>query len=433
MRMVDLIAKKKEGYIYNEEEIHYIIDGYIHGKIPDYQMSAWMMAICFQGLNKEETYLLTKEMMNSGEIMDLSTIHQMKVDKHSTGGVGDKTTLVLAPLIASCDLSVAKMSGRGLGHTGGTLDKLEAIPHFQISMSQEKFIKQVNEIGIAIVGQNDHLVLADKKMYALRDVTATVDSIPLIASSIMSKKLAAGSDIISLDVKYGNGAFMKNKEDAYLLAKTMIDIGQSFHKETTAMITNMNQPLGYAIGNHLEVKEAIETLQGRGPKDLTELCIIAASHILIKAKKAKTLQQARKIIEEKIENGDALNKLKEMVEYQGGDIDYIEYPSKYHQVKEIIEINSIKEGYIHDINAFVLGRVAMKLGGGRETKEDNIDYSVGLVLNKKVSNYVHKGETLVFVYTNKGLEKELKEEIIKAYQIKEERKEEPLLIETIIE
>lgn len=433
MRMVDLIAKKKEGNIYNEEEMHYIIDGYIQGKIPDYQMSAWMMAICFQGLNKEETYLLTKEMMNSGEIMDLSTIHQMKVDKHSTGGVGDKTTLVLAPLIASCNLAVAKMSGRGLGHTGGTLDKLEAIPHFQISMSQEKFIKQVNEIGIAIVGQNDHLVLADKKMYALRDVTATVDSIPLIASSIMSKKLAAGSDIISLDVKYGNGAFMKTKEDAYLLAKTMIEIGQSFHKETTAMITNMNQPLGYAIGNHLEVKEAIETLQGKGPKDLTELCIVAASHILIKAKKARTLQQARKIIEEKINNGDAFNKLKEMVEYQGGDIDYIEYPSKYHQVKEVIEINSIKEGYIHDINAFVLGRVAMKLGGGRETKEDNIDYSVGLILNKKVSNYVHKGETLAFVYTNKGLEKEIKEEIIKAYQIKEERKEEPLLIETIIE
>ncbi len=431
MRMVDLIQKKKDGSKLTEEEIHFIIQGYVKEEIPDYQMSALMMAICFKGLDKEETAYLTKEMMYSGDIIDLSQINGIKVDKHSTGGVGDKTSLVLAPLVAACHVPVAKMSGRGLGHTGGTLDKLESIPHLSIEMSEEQFIKQVNDIQIAIMGQNGHLVPADKKMYALRDVTATVACIPLIASSIMSKKLAAGSDTILLDVKYGEGAFMKTKEDAKELARTMIEIGKSLGRNTRAIISNMNQPLGNAIGNSLEVKEAIETLNGNGPSDLLELCLIAGSHMLMQAHMSDNLIQARKMLQETIDNKKAIHKLKEMVKAQGGDETYIENPQKFKEAKEIIEIKSTSFGYIKDLHALTLGLVSMKLGGGRETKDDSIDYSVGLVLNKKISDYCKKGETLVYVHTNKGLSYELKEQILDAFVFSQDPVQKPSLIDDI--
>lgn len=432
MRMVDLIQKKREGLTHSEEEIHYMISEYVHGHIPDYQMSAWMMAVCFQGLNKEETAILTKEMMNSGDIVDLSFIEGMKADKHSTGGVGDKTSLVLAPLVVSCGGKVAKMSGRGLGHTGGTLDKLESIPGFNVYLNQDEFIKQVNSIGLSIIGQTGQLVPADKKMYALRDVTATVSCIELIASSIMSKKLAAGSDTILLDVKYGNGAFMKTIEDAKKLAKVMIDIGNTLGRNTKAMISNMNQPLGKAIGNSLEVIEAIETLKGNGPDDLLELCLIAGSHMLVQSRKADTIEQARMKLEKAIKDGSALEKLRLMVKAQGGDDSYITNPHQFARAKEVIEVKSQCSGYIQDIHALSLGIVSMKLGGGRETKEDNIDYSVGLILNKKVSDYVGENETLVYVHTNNGLTDDLRQQILDAFVIVDEAVKQPILIEEIL-
>ena len=296
MRMVDLIEKKKDGKVHTAQEIHFIVDGYTNDKIPDYQMSAWLMAVCFQGLNKEETALLTKEMMHSGDVMDLSRIEGIKVDKHSTGGVGDKTSMVLGPIVGACGVPVAKMSGRGLGHTGGTLDKLESIPGLHVMIEEDDFVKQVNDCHLAIIGQSAHLDPADKKMYALRDVTATVSCIPLIASSIMSKKLAAGSDAILLDVKYGDGAFMKTKEEAKVLARTMIEIGDSLGKDTRATISNMSQPLGYAIGNSLEVKEAVDTLNGNGPEDLLELCLQAGSHMLVQAQKTDSEICCRRLL-----------------------------------------------------------------------------------------------------------------------------------------
>lgn len=432
MRMVDLIQKKRDGLKHSEEEIHFIVKGYVNGSIPDYQMSAWMMAVCFNNLDQEETAILTKEMMHSGEIIDLSDIEGIKVDKHSTGGVGDKTSLVLGPMVAACGVPVAKMSGRGLGHTGGTLDKLEAIPGLNVYLDKEQFIKQVNDIGIAIIGQSGHLVPADKKMYALRDVTATVSCIPLIASSIMSKKLAAGSNAISLDVKYGHGAFMKTKEDALLLAQTMIDIGKSLGRDTVAMISNMNQPLGNAIGNSLEVIEAIHTLQGKGPKDLEELCILAGSHMLMQAKRVRNLDEARVMLENVIRDGSALKKLELMVKHQGGNSAYINNPDMFSKASEVIEVKSRVRGYIKDLNALSLGLVSMKLGGGRETKDDDIDYSVGLVLNKKVSDYVEENETLVFVHTNSGLSHSLKEDILNAYKIVDYVVDKPSIVEEVL-
>lgn len=432
MRMVDLIQKKRDGLKLTKEEIHFIISGYVNEEIPDYQMSALMMAVCFQGLDKEETAILTKEMMHSGDVIDLRAIKGIKVDKHSTGGVGDKTSLVLGPIVAACGAPVAKMSGRGLGHTGGTLDKMESIPGLNIFIEQEDFIKQVNEVGLAIIGQTGSLVPADKKMYALRDVTATVSCIPLIASSIMSKKLAAGSDAILLDVKYGDGAFMKTIEDAKSLAKTMIEIGKSLGKDTRATISNMTQPLGNAIGNSLEVKEAIETLKGNGPQDLLELCLLAGSHMLIQAKKADHLDEARKMLEEVIQNGKALEKLKAMVKAQGGDESYIDHPEKFPIAKDIIAIKSHQTGYIQDLHALSLGLVSMKLGGGREKTDDIIDHSVGLILNKKISDFVKTGETLVYVHTNHGLSEELKQQIMNAYTIVEEKVEKPILIDDVL-
>lgn len=432
MRMVDLIEKKKSGLKHSDEEIHFIIEGYTQGSIPDYQMSAWMMAVCFQGLDQHETAILTREMMLSGDILDLSSIHGIKVDKHSTGGVGDKTSLVLGPMVGACGVPVAKMSGRGLGHTGGTLDKLESIPGMQILMNKEDFIKQVNDCHFAIIGQNEHLVPADKKMYALRDVTGTVACIPLIASSIMSKKLAAGCDAILLDVKYGDGAFMKTKEDAKKLAKTMIDIGLALGKDTRAAISDMSQPLGNAIGNSLEVKEAIATLKGNGPEDLLELCLQSGSQMLIQAKKTTSLQEARQMLEKVIEDQSAFDILCQMVKAQGGNEEYIKHPELFELSHEIIEVQSIKEGYVHDLKAKTLGLVSMKLGGGRETLLDTIDYSVGLILNKKIGDYVQKGEPLLYVHTNKGLSDELKNDILNAYVISNEYKEKPHLIEEVL-
>lgn len=432
MRMVDLIEKKKDGFKHTPEEIHFIVAGYTKGDIPDYQMSAWLMAVCFQGLDKEETAILTKEMMHSGDVIDLSRIQGIKVDKHSTGGVGDKTSLVLGPIVAACGVPVAKMSGRGLGHTGGTLDKLESIPGLHIMIDEEDFVKQVNDCGLAIIGQSGHLDPADKKMYALRDVTATVSCIPLIASSIMSKKLAAGSDAILLDVKYGDGAFMNTIEEAKELARTMIEIGDSLGKDTRATISNMSQPLGYAIGNSLEVKEAIDTLNGHGPEDLLDLCLQAGSHMLIQAQKADSLITARKMLEDAIESKKALRTLCAMVKAQGGDDAFIRHPEMFPKAKEVIPVYSQKTGYVKDLKAKPLGIVSMKLGGGREKTDDDIDYSVGLVLHKKIGDFVKKGEVLVEVHTNTGLSQELETEIFNAYDFSDEFVGKPQLIDEVL-
>ncbi len=400
MQMQDLISKKKNGLSLNEDELRFFIEGYVKDEIPDYQVSALLMAIIFKGMDKKETSLLTNLMMHSGDVCDLSSIKGIKVDKHSTGGVGDKTSLVLGPLVASCGAKLAKMSGRGLGFTGGTLDKLESIPGMSISLSSDEFLDEVDKVGMAIIGQTLNLVPADKKLYALRDVTGTVDSIPLIASSIMSKKLASGSDCILLDVKFGSGAFMKDLKSARKLARTMVEIGHSFSKDTRAIITDMNQPLGKAVGNILEVKEAIDTLNGNGPEDFVELCLSAGSIILQQAHIAKNGIEARKMLKEKLMNKEALNKFKEFVAYQGGDISYIDDPRKFEIAKNIIELKSNKSGYVSSINAIEVGLIAMHLGAGRKTKTDKIDYTAGIVLNKKVGDYVNKGDTLCVVHTN---------------------------------
>jgi pyrimidine-nucleoside phosphorylase len=427
--MVDLIEKKKNGEALSKEEIHFIIDGYVKGDIPDYQMSAWMMAVYFKGMTTEEIATLTLEMMHSGDVLDLSEIKGIKIDKHSTGGVGDKTSLAVGPMVAACGVPVAKMSGRGLGHTGGTLDKLESIPGLSIAIEEKDFIRQVNEMHFSIIGQTGSLVPADKKMYALRDVTGTVNSIPLIASSIMSKKLAAGADGILLDVKYGDGAFMKTIEDARVLAKTMIEIGKHLGKDTRATISNMNQPLGNAIGNALEVKEAIATLNGEGPEDFTSLCFEEGETMLMMAHVASSREEAKEMLHKVIEDKSALNVFKKMVEAQGGDGSYITDPSKFKEVKEVIEVTSSKEGYIEDLEALTLGLVSMKLGGGRATVDDVIDHSVGLVLHKKIGDYVKQGESLLSVYTNTGLSDELREEIISAYHLTSQTVKKPNIVE----
>lgn len=432
MRVVDIIEKKKCNEELSREEIHFLIDGYTKGSIPDYQMSAFMMAVYFNGMSSLETAILTQEMLHSGDVLDLSAIKGIKVDKHSTGGVGDKTSIAVGPIVAACGIPVAKMSGRGLGHTGGTLDKLESIPGLSVSVSEEDFIQQVNNIKIAIIGQTGSLDPADKKMYALRDVTGTVNSIPLIASSIMSKKLAAGTDAILLDVKYGDGAFMKTVEEAKTLAKTMISIGSHLGKDTRATISNMNQPLGNAIGNSLEVKEAIETLKGHGPADFRELCYEAASTMLLMAKKASSLEEAQEMVQKVIDNGKALETLALMVQSQGGDPEYIRYPELFTEAKEKIEVYSEKEGYVSSLEALSLGLVSMKLGGGRAKIEDQIDYSVGLVLHKKIGDYVKKGDSLLTVHTNNGLKEDLRKEILEAYRFSEEKVERPKLIEALL-
>ncbi|EME3522460.1 pyrimidine-nucleoside phosphorylase [Enterococcus faecium] len=400
MRMVDLIEKKRDGNELSKEEIEYIVTNYTNGKIPDYQVSALLMAIFYQDMTNEEITNLTLAIANSGDVIDLSSLEGIKVDKHSTGGVGDTTTLILAPLVASVGVTVAKMSGRGLGYTGGTLDKLEAIPGFQIELSDEAFVRIVNESKVAVIGQSGNLAPADKKLYALRDVTATVDSLPLIASSIMSKKIAAGADAIVLDVTTGDGAFMKNIEDARRLAKTMTNIGKLANRETVAVISDMSEPLGEAIGNSLEVVEAIETLQGNGPEDLVEMCYALGSQMVVLAGKAKTIDEARTLLQEALESGKALAKFKEMIQNQGGDPTIVEKPERILTARYTMELPAKQSGVVSKIVANELGIAAMMLGAGRKTKEDDIDHAVGLKLHKKIGDTVTKGEPLLTIYSN---------------------------------
>ncbi|HGF7703617.1 TPA: pyrimidine-nucleoside phosphorylase [Enterococcus faecium] len=400
MRMVDLIEKKRDGNELSKEEIEYIVTNYTNGKIPDYQVSALLMAIFYQDMTNEEITNLTLEIANSGDVIDLSSLEGIKVDKHSTGGVGDTTTLILAPLVASVGVTVAKMSGRGLGYTGGTLDKLEAIPGFQIELSDEEFVRIVNESKVAVIGQSGNLAPADKKLYALRDVTATVDSLPLIASSIMSKKIAAGADAIVLDVTTGDGAFMKNIEDARRLAKTMTSIGKLANRETVAVISDMSEPLGEAIGNSLEVVEAIETLQGNGPEDLVEMCYALGSQMVVLAGKAKTTDEARTLLQEALESGKALAKFKEMIQNQGGDPAIVEHPERILTARYTMELPAKQSGVVSKIVANELGIAAMMLGAGRKTKEEDIDHAVGLKLHKKIGDTVTKGESLLTIYSN---------------------------------
>jgi len=422
MRMYDLILKKRNGDILSKEEISYFIKGYTNGTIPDYQAAALLMAIYFQKMNESETADLTQAMMSSGDVIDLTAINGIKVDKHSTGGVGDKTTIALAPIVAACGIPVAKMSGRGLGHTGGTLDKLESIPGFNVNMTIDKFINNVNDFKIAVAGQTADLAPADKLIYALRDVTATVDNISLIASSIMSKKLASGADAIVLDVKTGSGAFMQNIDDSFELAQEMVNIGNNMNRNTIALITNMDQPLGNAIGNSLEIKEAIETLKGGGPEDFKELCITLASYMLLIAGNVETVEDGRKKVEHVISTGKAFDVFKTFVIAQGGDISYIENTELLPKSKGLYELKSDQDGYINKIQADVVGLSALILGAGRETKESNIDLAVGIVLNKKIGDYVEFGETLAYIYYNNDEKKESAIEKLKsAYSIKEEK------------
>lgn len=411
MRMVDIIEKKRDGQELTTAEINFFIEGYTKGEIPDYQASALAMAIYFQDMNDRERADLTRAMVESGDTIDLSAIDGVKVDKHSTGGVGDTTTLVLAPLVASLGVPVAKMSGRGLGHTGGTIDKLESIAGFHVELTREQFIDLVNRDKVAVIGQSGNLTPADKKLYALRDVTGTVNSIPLIASSIMSKKIAAGADAIVLDVKTGDGAFMKTQEDAEKLAHAMVRIGNHVGRKTIAIISDMSQPLGFAIGNALEVKEAIETLQGKGPKDLTELVLTLGSQMVILAGKAKTREEAKEMLLDAIHSGKALAKFKEFLANQGGDASIVDDLTKLPQAKYKIELPAKQSGYISRMVADEIGVASMILGAGRATKEDVIDLAVGLVLHKKVGDKVEEGESILTIYSNRENVEDVKQKL----------------------
>ena len=400
MRMIDIIEKKRDGKSLTREEIEFFVNAYTRGEVPDYQASSLAMAIFFQDMNDEERAALTMSMVNSGEKIDLSDINGIKVDKHSTGGVGDTTTLVLAPLVAAVGVPVAKMSGRGLGHTGGTIDKLESVKGFNVEISEKDFIKLVNDNQVAVIGQSGNLTPADKKLYALRDVTGTVNSIPLIASSIMSKKIAAGADAIVLDVKTGSGAFMKTLDDAEALAHAMVRIGNNVGRNTMAIISDMSQPLGNAIGNALELKEAIATLKGNGPKDLTELVLTLGSQMVVLAEQAASLDEARQMLIDAIKTGKALNKFKTFLSNQGGDDSIVDSPEKLPSAKYQVEFKAKKDGYITEIIANEIGVASMMLGAGRQTKEDVIDLGVGIMLNKKVGEHVEKGENILTIHTN---------------------------------
>lgn len=398
MRMYDLIMKKRNGSSLDKEEIEYMIGEYVKGNIPDYQMSAFLMAVYFRGMTEEETLAMTLATAHSGDMVDLSEIDGVKVDKHSTGGVGDKTTLIVAPVVAACGVKVAKMSGRGLGHTGGTVDKLESIPGMRVSIDHDEFIDIVKKNGLSVVGQSGNLAPADKKMYALRDVTATVDSIPLIAVSIMSKKLAAGNDAILLDVKTGSGAFMKTEEDSIKLAQEMVKIGENAKKKTMALITNMDVPLGHNIGNSLEVIEAVETLKGKGPKDLTDICIELSANMLVLAGKG-TLDECRNKVKTVVNNGEALEKLADMVRAQGGDVSVIYDTERFEKAKFCRDIIASEEGYITAMDTEGCGIASSLLGAGRETKESDIDYSAGIILHLKTGDKVRKGQIMATMYT----------------------------------
>jgi pyrimidine-nucleoside phosphorylase len=431
--MVDLIEKKRDGQELTKEEIHHIIKAYTSGDIPDYQMSAFTMAVYFQGMTDNERAELTMAMVHSGDTIDLSEIEGIKVDKHSTGGVGDTTTLVLGPLVAAVGVPVAKMSGRGLGHTGGTIDKLESVPGFHVEIENKQFIELVNKNKIAVIGQSGNLTPADKKLYGLRDVTATVNSIPLIASSIMSKKIAAGADAIVLDVKTGAGAFMKDLEDSKELAKAMVDIGNLVGRRTMAVISDMSQPLGYAIGNALEVKEAIDTLSGKGPKDLEELCLTLGSYMVLLAEKANTLDDARSMLVEVMNNGEALKTLKIFLEAQGGDGSVVDHPDTLPQARFIVELEAEQEGYVSEIIADSVGTAAMLLGAGRATKESQIDLAVGLILNKKIGDFVKKGESLVTIHSNQENVDDVMNKLYSSISISSSKVEAPKLIYATVE
>jgi len=400
MRMVDIIEKKRDGKELTTDEINFFIEGYTKGDIPDYQAASLAMAIFFQDMTEQERAALTLAMVHSGDVIDLSQINGVKVDKHSTGGVGDTTTLVLAPLVAAVGVPVAKMSGRGLGHTGGTIDKLESVEGFHVEISEDEFIKLVNEDRVAVIGQTGNLTPADKKLYALRDVTGTVNSIPLIASSIMSKKIAAGADAIVLDVKTGSGAFMKTLEDAEQLAHAMVSIGNHVGRKTMAIISDMSQPLGNAIGNALELREAIETLNGHGPEDLTELVLTLGSQMVVLGQQAETLEEARRKLKQAIQDGTALAKFKQFIANQGGDPHIVDHPELLPQAQYKIELPAQKTGTITEMIANDIGIASMMLGAGRQTKEDTIDLGVGIVLNKKVGDTVKEGEPLLTIYSN---------------------------------
>ncbi|WP_339227914.1 pyrimidine-nucleoside phosphorylase [Oceanobacillus sp. FSL K6-2867] len=434
MRMYDIIEKKRNGKELTKEEIVFFIDGYTNDKIPDYQVSALLMAIYFQDMTEEERASLTMAMVESGDQIDLSAIEGIKVDKHSTGGVGDTTTLILAPLVASLGVPLAKMSGRGLGHTGGTIDKLEAIPGFHVEITNEAFIDLVNKNKVAVIGQSGNLTPADKKLYSLRDVTATVNSIPLIASSIMSKKIASGADGIVLDVKTGAGAFMKDLNDAKELAHAMVSIGNKVSRNTMAVISDMSQPLGYAIGNALEVKEAIETLQGKGPEDLTELCLTLGSQMVVLAEKAKNIDEARQLLQEALANGKAFEKFKQFLESQGGNAEVADNPELLPQAKFKIDLPAKSAGKVAAIVADEIGTAAMMLGAGRATKESQIDLSVGIVLHKKIGDPVTEGESLLTIHSNQENVEQVMEKLYENITITTEHIETPKLIyQTITE
>lgn len=433
MRMYDLIMKKRNGGTLSREEIEYMITEYTADRIPDYQMSAMMMAVYFQGMSAEETVALTMAMAHSGDMMDLSAISGSKVDKHSTGGVGDKTSIALTPMVAACGVKIAKMSGRGLGHTGGTIDKLESFTGFTTGISADHFVRQVNEIGVSIMGQTADIAPADKKLYALRDVTATVDNMSLIASSIMSKKLASGADAIVLDVKTGSGAFMKKEQDSFALAREMVTLGNMAGRKTIAVVSDMDQPLGRAVGNALEVDEAVATLRGEGPEDFTQLCMTLGSYMLIVGGAASDEEDARQKLEKVIEDGSALKKLAEFVQAQGGDPKAVYDTTFLPRASIIEEITSIQGGYVNKIDCDEIGICSLLLGGGRETKDSEIDLSVGLILHKKVGDSVASGEALATVYANdRDKLNAAKERFLKAYHFSDKPTAAPSLIKGIV-
>jgi len=433
MRMVDLIAKKRDGKELSKEEIEFIVEGYTRGDIPDYQMSAWAMAVFFRGMTPAETAHLTMAMARSGDLADLSRIRGVKVDKHSTGGVGDKTTLVVAPLVAAAGIPVAKMSGRGLGHTGGTIDKLESIPGFTTDLSPDAFVEQVNRIGIAVAGQTGNLTPADKKLYSLRDVTATVNSIPLIASSIMSKKIAAGADAILLDVKAGSGAFMKTVAEAWRLAVTMVDIGRPLGRRTVAVVSNMDQPLGLAVGNALEVREAVDALRGQGPEDLTRLALTLGAHMVVLGGKAGSFREAYEKLEKVLHSGEALEKFRQFVAAQGGNPDVADRPAELlPKAPYRITVPSPADGFVHGIQAEEIGLAAMTLGAGRASKESSIDPAVGVVLAKKVGDPVQRGEILAILHANREDVTDIRQKVERAFDIRPGRRKKPRLIHGVV-
>jgi len=429
--MYDIIEKKRDGFSLSEDEIKFVIDGYTNQIIPDYQVSALLMAIYFKGMTEEESAYLTMAMAHSGVTLDLNAISGVKVDKHSTGGVGDTTTLMLIPLVASLGIPVPKMSGRGLGHTGGTIDKLESIPGFHVEISETQFIELVKKNGLSIIGQSENLAPADKLLYSLRDVTATVNSIPLIASSIMSKKIASGADKIVLDVKVGKGAFMKDLTEARELAKTMVKIGANVNKETVAVITNMDEPLGKAIGNALEIKEAIATLSGVGPVDITELVIELGAHMVMLGGKAIQIEEAKNMLRTNIDNGQAIEYMKRLIRAQGGDDNVVDHVDLLPKSTYTFDIKAKKAGYVTELTAHELGRAAMLLGAGRRTKEDVIDLAVGLYLHKKIGDYVQVDDVLCTIHANNPHVKEVEAIVKESIVISSEQNDSPLILDII--